>query len=128
MTMLRFSRDQKRNQKLICRTSSVECQEQMWVILSDYPRYMNQIWYAAQETVNRDDIGIQQGILMAATARCLFSLHVIESISDDYNLLLTSTDLKIISLWYYCKQMYYTYRMHIPHCVHIKKVPLISSS
>ena len=36
--------DQKGNRKLIRLTSSVECREHMCVVLSDYTRYLNQIW------------------------------------------------------------------------------------
>jgi len=51
-TTRRCPRDQKRNRKLIRMTSSVECREQMWVVVSDYTTYLNQIWYTAQELDN----------------------------------------------------------------------------
>ena len=51
-TTRRCPRDQKRNRKLICMTSSVERLEQMWVVLSEYATYLNQLWYIAQETQN----------------------------------------------------------------------------
>jgi len=42
------SRGKNRNWKLICVASSSECREQKGVDLSDYKRYLNQIWYRAQ--------------------------------------------------------------------------------
>ena len=42
--------EQKRNRKLIRMTSSVEHRQQVRVVLSDYPRYVNQIWYTTQKT------------------------------------------------------------------------------
>jgi len=37
-----------RNRKLICVTSSNECLKHMCVDLSNYNRYLNQIWYRTQ--------------------------------------------------------------------------------
>jgi len=45
-------RDQIYSRQLICMTSSVELMEQMWVVLGDCRRHLNQIWYRAQETDN----------------------------------------------------------------------------
>jgi len=46
-----------RNRKLIRVTSSTECQKHMCVDLSDYNRYLNQIWYRTQyHTINTPEL------------------------------------------------------------------------
>jgi len=51
-TTRRCPRDQNSNPKLIRMTSSVECREQVWVVLHD-TSYFNEIWYTAHKTDNR---------------------------------------------------------------------------
>ena len=48
-------RDRKRNRKLIRMRSSLATSEEMSVILSDCTRYLNEIWYRAQEIDNHHD-------------------------------------------------------------------------
>jgi len=43
-TTRRRPRELKRNQKLICMTSSSKRREQTWVVLGDYARYLKQIF------------------------------------------------------------------------------------
>ena len=50
MTTQRCQRDHKRNRKLICMKSSIERQEQIWVVLSNYARHLNQIWFKKEKT------------------------------------------------------------------------------
>jgi len=81
----------------------------MWIVLSDYVRYLNHIRYTVSQTDNHHggtrqnhlgllyiqheggrhidfrQMSISQGETTANNCKTAFSLHVVESASDDYN-------------------------------------------
>ena len=71
----------------------------MSFILGDCTKYLNQIWFTAQQTHNRQTerakftyhaiLNLKMTIFWGYTTgndcKMAFSLHVVESVSDDYN-------------------------------------------
>jgi len=86
----------KRNRKLIRMTSSVERREQIWVVLSDYTRYLNQFGtqLKQQTTIMAERAEFKFvvatiGVLNFETCQYLRGrgkdIDVVKSVSNDYN-------------------------------------------
>jgi len=85
--------------KLIRTTSPVERVEEMSIILRDFTRHLNQVWYTRQEKdatcINSLNMKIQDGsschnefflnVNISGADKTACSLHVVESVDDDYN-------------------------------------------